>query len=487
MYQRIALILLLAWAQLVNPKPVKLNSEVLILGAGIAGISAAKTLSDNNITDFIILEAEKRIGGRLKSLVLQTNNTRIELGANWIQGIDPKQPEKHPLWKIVKKCGGLSGNFVKDFNNGTMHVFDKNGVNISNSTAFKERFSQWNKILDPGLSQYSIKRQNAGLPDITIRDALSETGWIPTTPIDNLIEWYGFDLDEYAIEPQNTGLYMNIPDDSYDDFGNPDRSENYFVTDQEEGFEKVVRCLSDDFLYKEDKRLILSSVVLEVDWSDREYVCVTVRVKETVREYCASYAILTFSLGVLQSDAVKFIPPLPTAKRNAINMCDFVLYLKIFLEFEEVFWREDSIVDNFLHVDSVRGQYVQFQPIRKSLPILFTTVTGEIAEMVYRQSVNETTNQIMKVLRVIYGESTPEPVGVTIPDWWVNPFYSGMFSSTPLGCDGNVVDMLSQPVGRLHFSGEATNQKYSSFVHGGYFSGIDTANEIIGERMNKQV
>ena len=469
--------------QLASQKPFSedqsLDAEVLILGAGISGISAAKTLNDNGITDFIILEAEDRIGGRMKSKVLETSSTRVELGANWIQGIDPTQPEKHPIWKIAQKCGGLDGSFVKTFSKGTMHVFNENGKNISNSTALKERVSQWNKILDPGLSEYSIKLQNAGLPDVTMREALSANGWIPTTPLDNLIEWSGSDGEEYCVPPKNVSLFMNFPDETYTDFGDPNLTVDYFVTNQEEGFEKVVRCLSEDFLEKDDKRLILSSVVMEVDWSNSEYVCVTVKEKDSIKKYCASYAILTFSIGVLQSDVVKFIPPLPTTKRDAINKYEYVLFLKIFLEFEEEFWRDDNMVDNFRHVDSIRGHFVIFLKIQKSIPVLFTIVTSEVAKMVYKQSVSETTSQIMKVLRNIYGESTPEPVRVTIPDWGVNPFYYGMFSATPLGVDEEVMGMLSQPVGRLHFGGEATSQKYFGFLHGGYFSGINTANEII--------
>ena len=82
------------------------DAEVLILGAGMAGISAAKTLSEGNVTNFLVLEAENRIGGRVKNTLLQSG-VRVELGANWIQGIDPHQPEKHPLWQIAQRCGGL--------------------------------------------------------------------------------------------------------------------------------------------------------------------------------------------------------------------------------------------------------------------------------------------------------------------------------------------------------------------------------------------
>ena len=454
------------------------DSEVLILGAGITGISVAKTLSENGITDFLILEAEDGIGGRVKNTVLKSG-VRVELGANWIQGIDPDHPDKHPLWSIAQKCGGLGGVFMETFNNETMHVFDQNGINITDSIAFKERFGKWNKTISPGLTEYSLKRQGSGLPDITAREALASNGWIPSTPMDDMIEWYGFDADEYAISPEHVSLYGNFPDDTYFDFGNPDNTLNYFVTDQEEGFVKVVRCLAKEFLSEDDSRLLLDTTVTEIDWSDNQCVCVSTSKN---KKFCATDAIITFSLGVLQSNTVKFIPSIPTGKRSIIDKGQFCLYLKIFLEFEEIFWKEDLIVDSIIRIDPIRGRYIQFQPLNKFTPILFTTVTGEMAKMVYNQTVEETTNQIMKILRTIYGEAIHDPISVTIPDWWLNPFYKGMYTTYPVGFQEEEVKILAEPLGRLHFGGEATSYQYSGYVHGGYFSGIDVANEIMKRR-----
>ncbi len=56
------------------------DAEVLILGAGMAGISTAKTLSEKTITHFILLEADDDIGGRVKSIVLKSG-VRLELSA----------------------------------------------------------------------------------------------------------------------------------------------------------------------------------------------------------------------------------------------------------------------------------------------------------------------------------------------------------------------------------------------------------------------
>ena len=120
---------------------------------------------------------------------------------------------------------------------------------------------------------------------------------------------------------------------------------------------------------------------------------VTVKQSGGLRKYyCAKYVITTFSFGVLQSQTVKFVPPLPEPKVKAINACRLCYYLKIFLEFDGIFWNSELNVDNFLHVDAVRGYFVQYQPVGEQYPILLVTVTGETAKMVYSQTVNETSS-----------------------------------------------------------------------------------------------
>ena len=49
--------------------------------------SCSQTLSDNGVTNFVILEARDEIGGRMR--VADFAGVEIELGANWIQGVDP--------------------------------------------------------------------------------------------------------------------------------------------------------------------------------------------------------------------------------------------------------------------------------------------------------------------------------------------------------------------------------------------------------------
>lgn len=61
------------------------KTKILILGAGMAGLSAAYHLTKNGVTEFKILEARGRIGGRI--IQLPIGSEKVELGANWIHGV----------------------------------------------------------------------------------------------------------------------------------------------------------------------------------------------------------------------------------------------------------------------------------------------------------------------------------------------------------------------------------------------------------------
>ena len=74
------------------------RTKVLILGAGVAGLVAAKTLQANGISDFLILEAQDYIGGRFKQRSFA--GVKLEEGANWIHYADDKE---NPLWELKKK------------------------------------------------------------------------------------------------------------------------------------------------------------------------------------------------------------------------------------------------------------------------------------------------------------------------------------------------------------------------------------------------
>ena len=83
------------------------NATVLILGGGVAGVIAARTLHEQGITDFKIIEARHELGGRLQSFKfgVSGNEHVLELGANWVQGTETPGGPKNPIWNLVQKHG----------------------------------------------------------------------------------------------------------------------------------------------------------------------------------------------------------------------------------------------------------------------------------------------------------------------------------------------------------------------------------------------
>lgn len=81
------------------------SAQVIILGGGISGISAARSLiKDHNVTDIILLEARDELGGRAHTETLNNPVTgetiTVEKGCNWIQG-----PGKEPIVELAAKWG----------------------------------------------------------------------------------------------------------------------------------------------------------------------------------------------------------------------------------------------------------------------------------------------------------------------------------------------------------------------------------------------
>ena len=201
----------------------------------------------------------------------------------------------------------------------------------------------------------------------------------------------------------------------------------------------------------------------------------------------ADYAICTFSVGVLQNDAVGFSPGLPSWKQMGIETFAMGTYTKIFLQFppDKIFW--DTSYQFFLYADPTeRGYYPIFQTLDTPgfLPgsgIIFVTVVQEQSYIVEAQDDATTKAQVMAVLRKMFGAANvPDPIDFLYPRWSLEPWAYGSYSNWPPGTTLEMHENLRANVGRLYFAGEATSAEYYGFLHGAYFEGQAVAQEIAG-------
>ena len=464
----------------------KLDAEVLILGGGTSGVSTAKTLFDAGVTDFIVVEAYSELGGRIRKQRFGGYN--IELGANEIEGTNKSLGMDHqtnPLWNMaVKKCG-LKGRYINEYDD--LHVTYRNG-SVVNDTELRSRLL---RTMDLGIED-SLKLQKNGGKDRSIAKQLAKFGWKPKTSLEHMLDWTIVDLAD-AQTPEETSTFAALPLPLNQLHGRDD----YFIDDKR-GYAHFVKCMAEDFLSSDSSRLQLNTTVSAISWSNRG-VCVTVHTtgqpNNSERKLCAKYAVVTFSVGVLQSKEgqAMFHPSLPQWKMTAIGKLSFTNYLKIFVKFNETFWNND--VSFIYRVSKDRGYYPVMQPlgstISKILPsnanILLFFLTEDHALRVSKQPKNITQMQIMEILREIYGNNIPEPEDILVSSWIADPLFRGMFTNVSPGVTDEMYEVAAKPIGNLHFSGEGTCRKYFGTVVGAYVSGIATGNRMLNAMKEQQL
>lgn len=438
------------------------RSSVIIIGAGVSGISAAKVLAENGIEDVVILEASDRIGGRIRKESF--GGVSVELGAGWIAGVGGK--ESNPVWELANDSG-LRTCF-SDYSNARYNIYDGSGTIFPSGVAA----DSYKKAVDSAIQQLRSQEANRGGADVTRVTELPST---PKTPIELAIDFILHDFEMAEVEPIST----------YVDFG-----EREFLVADERGYEYLLYKMAEDFLSTSegkilDNRLKLNKVVRELQHSRNGVTVIT----EDGCVYEANYVILSVSIGVLQSDLISFRPPLPRWKTEAIETCDVMVYTKIFLKFPHKFWPCGPGKEFFIYAHERRGYYTFWQHMENAFPgsnILVVTLTNGESKRVEAQSDEETLKEAMGVLRNMFGPNIPNATDILVPRWWNNRFQRGSYSNYPIISNHQDFQNIKAPVGRIFFSGEHTSERFSGYVHGGYLAGIDTSKALLEEIRNER-
>ncbi|KAI4323437.1 hypothetical protein L6164_023043 [Bauhinia variegata] len=436
------------------------RSSVIIVGAGISGIAAAKVLVQLGIEDVVILEASDRIGGRIRKE--NFGSVSVELGAGWIAGVGGK--ESNPVWELAAQSN-LRTCF-SDYSNARYNIYDRSGKIFPSGIAA----DSYKKAVDSAIQK--LKNEEANCVDDSSKTM--DPPSTPKTPIELAIDFILHDFEMAEVEPIST----------YVDFG-----EREFLVADERGYDYLLYKMAEDFLFTYegrilDSRLKLNKVVREIQHTRSGVAVIT----EDGCLYEANYVILSVSIGVLQSDLIAFNPPLPRWKSEAIEKCDVMVYTKIFLKFPHKFWPSGPEKEFFIYAHERRGYYTFWQDMDSAYPgsnILVVTLTNGESKRVEAQSDEETLKEAMGVLRDMFGPNIPDATDILVPRWWNNRFQRGSYSNYPIVSNVQVVDDIKAPIGRIFFTGEHTSAKFNGYVHGGYLSGIDTSKALL-EEMRKE-
>ena len=193
----------------------------------------------------------------------------------------------------------------------------------------------------------------------------------------------------------------------------------------------------------------------------------------------ADAVVVTVPLGVLREGAIRFEPPLPSEKIEAISGLEMGTLNKVIFKFPTPFWSGDG--QTFQYLSETRGEFplIIDWHAASGNPALILFTGGAYALAMEEREDARVTADAMRVVRTCFGTGAPDPTGVLIQRWSQDPHTRGSYSFVPVGSSPDARDALAQPVNdRLFFAGEATNRRNPATVHGAYESGLRVANQV---------
>jgi len=461
-------------------------ADVLILGAGMSGVSAARVLHDTGYS-FLLLEGRDEIGGRVRNH--RWGEVPIELGANWISGARWPKGE-HPMWSLAQQAK-LQGRW-DGFNTA---LFDGQRKRVKSRDSNYSSFVKARDCMNANARQrWESMRQSADITagsfidNLSVRDALHACSWSPRTAVDDFHEYFFIDW-AFAYSPDRFSAFLGA--------GETYGTSDWFVNDPR-GYKTIVSALGRPFLQRRpDSRLRLDRRVVDIMRPNAGGVRVTaVSQSGQTFTYGGRYAIVTFPVGVLQQGAVSFSPPLPAWKQEVLQQLKMAHFAKLFLEFDDVFWSQN--------------EYVAYAGIRRgkpgygTWPIWGPLVTSS-TEVIYSYSdlpfdpcskvlvgycvdncavraasapLNDTVAEAMAALRQVYPDA-PQPTRAYVTRWPADEWSYGAWVAVEPGVPPWAPRVLEYPVGQLFFSGEATSSDFYGYTHGAYLQGIHTAEMVL--------
>ncbi|MFO0660279.1 MAG: FAD-dependent oxidoreductase [Polyangiaceae bacterium] len=425
------------------------KTSVLIVGAGVSGLGAARQLVDDD-WEVIVLEGRNRIGGRTWS-----NRTwpglALDMGAGWIEGA-----EENPVAAIANKAHINTATYDDE----TEYLYNSNGdeVEDDDAEAQEERFEAIMKDVETLRS----KRKKAGEADVSLQALIDEV-----LPKHNLSDEQkkAFDYDitrvvesDYAEDSTKISGYHWDEGDGFD-------GEDLLFP---EGYDQIAQTLAKGV----DVRL--EHKVEKIEYSEDG-----VKITTNHGVFEGDYALVTVPLGVLKKGVITFDPPLPKSKTNAIDKLGMGLLNRVYLRFPEVFWEKKP--HGFGIIPKRRDEwteFVNFYPFVHQ-PILLCFNSGDFARKVEKLSDADTVAGMMTALRGAFGKQIPEPTDYLISRWSQDPFAFGSYSYMAIGASPKDRAALAESVNDvLFFAGEATEEDYPGTVHGALLSGRRAADEI---------
>jgi len=404
--------------------------DVVIIGAGAAGLAAAAEVQRAR-RRYRLIEAAPQIGGRART-DRATFGVPVDLGCHWLHS-----PAQNPFTAAAERYGFRLRKGAQS------EAYAWNGMRLD-AQQFAEAAAYVGACFDRIIAAKAA-------PDCAVSALFPTPG-----------PWHALFEEEFLLKQ---GLAASVA------------SAHDFAAYVWEGDDVPVVDGLGDLVARtaEDIRVELSTPARRIDWSHADRV----RVETDRGSIEAHHAIVTVSMGVLQSGSIAFAPALPDWVRDAIAALPMGHMNKIVIGFDR------NVLGDVEH-----GHWTSCGDDRQAVEcvirpggdnIVIGMVGGPFGKQLAGAGAHAMADYLIAALVELFGGDVRQALlpQRMLVDWDANPFTAGCYAvAKPGHADARAI--LSAPVGeRLHFAGEALHTQYCGDVHGAHFTGIDAARRAL--------
>lgn len=445
--------------------------DVGIVGAGLAGLTAARELTDAGL-EVVVCEARDRVGGRTLGDSLSTGDV-IDRGAEWIG-------EEHE--HVFELAEEFDLELCSQYHEGVDRVAVA-GELFEGEDRLRALPQEAATELREAFERIEALRREAN-PDTERWDAKTLQTWAEETMESKAAReaFEAYFRAMHAAEPSQVSLlYFLGGSDVVDEASEDDRfsfaqeyqsssagTEYRFVGSTQHLSQELAAVLGDTVRMEEPIRRI-----------DRRDDGVTL-VSDTGR-YEVSDAIVAVSPPLIER--IEHEPPLPARRRALSQRMPMGGVVKCVIAYDEPFWRDDGYSGSVLSADGVVSSFNDVSPPDGNQGLLVGFIAGAEAFEWSDRSVTERREQVLDELVRYFGPQATDPLEYTDKAWsktrWSTGGYNAVMTPGTLATCG---DALREPVGRVRWAGSETAIEWPGFMEGAIRSGKRVANEILSDR-----
>lgn len=426
-------------------EPLKKNGSVLVLGAGIAGLTAAYELRKAGVK-VTILEARNRLGGRIFTYSFPENpEIYTELGGEWI-GNSHTQIQtlcKELQIELVSHRYKIDWLLAGKYTPADTWEKDKNWEKKYTEILekFKKSSLKEKKNLER-ISWWRFLKKNA-IPDLELLKKELNDSTDFGESIRNISATAA--LEEYAYSDENNEMDLQVVG----------------------GNSKIIEKLTE----KIGNENILTSKKVEKIIQDGKKVKVVCQDNSNYEADKMICTLPTFALSQIQ-----WLPDLPTTKKNALEQLQYARIVKMQVLFKERFWQRDDFAfnsDEFAHF-----VFHTTQKQNHTKGILTSYSIGDKAFLIGRMSKNKQKDVLLETLKPIFGDVSALVEQVVAYDWGSDPYTQGAYACYGIGQGEELKNTLALPFRNVLFAGEYLAE-WQGFMEGGVQTAQDAVKKIL--------